>query len=140
MNEATERSYSRTRGSVFLVLAPIFGVMAIVAAIFMSHENTDKMIETSYSIGAALIMAIPAIALFLVANIQLRKNRESQRAAFLGEYVSKIFTDKELSDTYHYLVYTYREEKFCEVKMKVKKVKRSRPDPRSGIDNTGRHE
>ena len=78
------------------------------------------MIETSHSIGAALIVAIPTIALFIAAHVQLQKNREYQRAAFLGEYVSRIFTDKEFSDTFHYLIYTYNDHCFCKVKIKLK--------------------
>lgn len=64
---------------------------------------------------ATVVLAIATVVLVVVAYAQLKKNRESQRAAFLSEYISKIFTDKKLSHAYHYLVYTYTDSKFCEV-------------------------
>ena len=101
----------------FLIL-----LLTIIIAIcmMMIHGNSADMTTTWNSIGAALIVAIPTIALFMAAYVQLRKNREYQRAAFLSQYISKIFTNKEFSDTFHYLVYTYEDEYFCRVKMKLK--------------------
>lgn len=64
---------------------------------------------------ATVVVALATICLVGVAYAQFGKSRESQRAAFLSEYISKIFTDKELSDTYHYLVYTYTDGTFVKV-------------------------
>lgn len=113
-----ERCSSLVREPAFLVL--IF-LLAIIIAIYMTmiHGSSD-MPTTWNSIGGALIVAIPTIALFMAASVQLRKNSEHQRAAFLSQYISKIFTNKEFSDTFHYLVYTYEDEYFCRVKMKLK--------------------
>lgn len=132
IDKIKERYFSRTRFPIFLVLAYAFLVLMIVVilcvvvTLFVLDENvpeihryTSDMIGASYSIGAALIVAIPTVALFVAAHVQLRKNHEYQRAAFLGEYVSKIFTNKEFSDTFHYLIYTYSDDLFCRVKVKL---------------------
>lgn len=86
-----------------------------------SSELTGMCVEWIATI-AAVIAALATVALVWVAGVQLRKNRESQRLAFLAEYVSKIFTDKDISDTYHYLVYTYTNSKFREVREKLKEL------------------
>lgn len=114
INRVKERSPSRTR--VFFILVLIFVVIAIIAIIYAKHSGW-------IDIDISLITAIATIALVVTAYSQLRRNHENQRGAFLSQYVSKIFTDKELSDTFHYLVYTYDDEMFCKVKVRLNEEK-----------------
>ena len=113
IDKIKERYFSRTRFPVLFVLFYVSFVIVIVVAAFMMKENVSEMIAASF-------VAIPTVALFVAASVQLRKNHEYQRATFLGEHVSKIFTNKEFSDTFHYLIYTYSDDLFCRVKIKLK--------------------
>ena len=124
MKKITEKIVVWTTGwigpVVFLVLVLLAIAAIAVVAVIVNFKDVRMILVPAESIRAALITAIPAIALFLAAYIQLRRNARNQRVAFVSQYVSRIFTDQELSDTFHYLIYTYSNDRFCRVKMKLK--------------------
>ena len=106
-----------------IAVVVMFVVIGHIFLYFCDSGTLDSngIAELMRHVGAALVSAILTIALILVASVQLEKNRESQRAAFLGGYVSNIFTNKEFADSFHYLIYTYDKKKFCRVKLKLEK-------------------
>ena len=104
--------------SVFVVHIPILLAAAFVLAIIGSYIVDIVGITDSETMNV-IIVTTPAIALFLAAYVQLQWHHESQRTAFLSQYASKIFMDEDLSNTFHYLVYTYINDRFTEVEMKL---------------------
>jgi hypothetical protein len=76
-------------------------------------------LEPDPKVGIATYMAIP---LLVITVFELMRNLRLQRAAFIKDYVSQFFTDAELYQAFHDLVYTYTTAKFAEVE-KIRREK-----------------
>lgn len=112
---------------VILLIALIIAVLVVISMLPQDILGLgtalvgllkDRITIPEISTGHAFI---PALALAFIAYVKIKQNSEYRRAAFLAEYVSKIFTDKELSDTFHNLIYTYRNKKFDEIRDELKR-------------------
>jgi hypothetical protein len=58
------------------------------------------------------ITAYTATPLFVVTLMELARSIRLQRAAFIKDYISRFFTDKELYQTFHELIYSYPDSAF----------------------------
>ena len=80
------------------------------------------------------LAAVGGIALAILALIQLHSNRILQRANVVKDLASNLYIDTELSETFHYLVYSYDNKtynKYKDAKEKTR-VKMNR-DRREGL-------
>lgn len=69
----------------------------------------------SYDVPVTAFIAVPAA---VVAVAQLFSNARVQRAAYIKDYALRFRTDKELSESFHYLVYRYGNELYAIQKKK----------------------
>lgn len=66
-------------------------------------------LEFDLKVGVAAFTATP---LFVVTLMELGRNLRLQRAAFIKDYVSQFFTNPDLYQSFHDLIYTYRDSDF----------------------------
>ncbi len=69
-------------------------------------------LETDLKVG---IVAFTATPLLVITLMELGRNLRLQRAAFIKDYVSQFFTNVELYQTFHELIYTYTNSVFEKV-------------------------
>jgi len=88
----------------------LYGVIAVVAletiVIVLLGLGT---LTLDRNIGIAVLAGLPVLLLTLV---QLYIGSVVQRANLVKDLAAKIYTDKELAETFHSLVYTYDDKKF----------------------------
>ena len=83
---------------LWVVIAVLFTEAAIIlTARFLG-------LETDVKVG---IVAFTAIPLFVVTLMELGRNLRLQRAAFIKDYISQFFTNPELYQTFHELIYAF---------------------------------
>lgn len=81
-----------------------------------SATEVDSAIAMDPAIGVILALGLSIMSIILSAW-RIRRTRTSHRDNFLKEYISQFFTNKQLSRTYHDLIYTYDDEKFNKIKI-----------------------
>ncbi len=69
-------------------------------------------LEPDVKVGIATFTAVP---LLVVTLMELGRNLRLQRAAFIKDYVSQFFTNVDLYQAFHELIYSYGNELFEEV-------------------------
>ncbi len=87
----------------FLIVSPIIWLplIAVIACFYPWQENDNTHIIAL--VGAS------------VALLSLSRTAEARRAEFISGYLSQLYTDENLWNTYHQLVYRYWDEQFCVV-------------------------
>src|SRR5687767_3326165 len=90
-----------------LVIQSLLAILAtevVLVVLVMIPKGSSTLLRFDNSVQIGVFSAIP---LFVIAVLQIRNAVQLQKAGFIKDYVSKLHTDKELSEAYHYLVYTY---------------------------------
>jgi hypothetical protein len=99
-----------------------------VLAIAMNFPNPEPFLKFDKNVQIGIFATVP---LFVVTVIQVRSAVKLQRAAFIKEYVTKLHTDRDLSEAFHYLVYTYSDpvlDKFLRADPQVREeMQKGRP-------------
>jgi len=86
---------------------------AVVIGIFAAfHLYFPARFNFEFKIDAAILVLTPPI---VITIYQLSQGETIARADFVKDYVSEFFMNKELNDTFYYLVYTYVDAKFAEI-------------------------
>lgn len=88
-----------------------------------------------------------------VALLTLRRNSVVQQAEFVSDYISRLYTDENLWNTYHQLIYRYWDERFAIVhevadkakhietmKVRIQSPSNGKPKPPTAVDNTSLEE
>lgn len=76
-------------------------------ALILFVEFTDA--KPDMNVGIAAFTGIP---LLVIGVFQLGRNLQLQRAEFVKEYISKFFTDSDLSENFHHLINNFLNDDF----------------------------
>ena len=104
------------------IIAAVLGTEAVLFVVVSLAG-----LQPDIKVGVAAYTATP---LFVVTLMELARNLRLQRAAFIKDYVSQFFTDTNLYQTFHDLIYTYPTsvlEKIDQLRVKKKLDKAARP-------------
>lgn len=87
----------------WVVAAVLAAEIVIIVAMRLLH------LEPDVKVGIATFTAVP---LLVVTLMELGRNLRLQRAAFIKDYVSQFFTNVDLYQTFHELIYSYTNSLF----------------------------
>jgi predicted outer membrane lipoprotein len=90
----------------WVIGAVLASEMAIITAIRFLR------LEPDVKVGIVTFTAIP---LLLITVMELGRNLRLQRAAFIKDYISQFFTNVDLYQTFHELIYDYTDVRFEKV-------------------------
>lgn len=91
---------------LWVVVIALVMELAIITAVHVLNLQTDLRVG---------FVALTAGPLFIITIMELGRNLCLQRATFIKDYVSKFFTNTELYQTFHELIYTYTDSVFDKV-------------------------
>lgn len=79
---------------------------AILALGFLLPIFGQPILVFDNKTSVAVFAILPPL---IIGVVQLRNTLALQRATFIKDFISRLYTDKELSQAYHYLIYTYND-------------------------------
>ena len=97
-----------SRGNRFY-LSTLIGLIVLDVGVVAMLYWEFRLFKWDGSVGLTVLVGLPA---FVLTIAQLSRTIRLQRAAFVRDYVSKIFTDTELSGAFYDLVQTYTDRLF----------------------------
>ncbi|GAB3911550.1 hypothetical protein GCM10028803_53280 [Larkinella knui] len=74
-------------------------------------DNSLPIFTLDKKIPMVVFASLPPV---LIVIIQFRNTLALQKATFIKDFVSKLYTDKELSQSFHYLIYKYENDVYKE--------------------------
>ena len=76
---------------------------------FLPVLGRPPILQFDNKTSIAVFAILPPL---IIGVVQLRNTLALQRATFIKDFISRLYTDKELSQAYHYLVYTYSDSSY----------------------------
>lgn len=111
MQQYFNRAFGRS--VIMQSLIAIILVELILALGFILPLWSQPILQFENKTSIAVFAVLPPL---IIGIIQLRNTLALQKASFIRDFIAKLYTDKELSQTYHYLIYTYNDAKYKEFK------------------------
>lgn len=100
------RSSSTFQAKLIITQAAIIGIAWVSLVMLMRLGGQPWALD----VPITAFIAVPAA---VIAVAQLFSNSRVQRAAYIKDYALRFRTDKELSESFHYLVYRYGNELYA---------------------------
>jgi len=105
----TRKVRSNPAVDALLVLVAVWVVLGFAMNISFRGK---RLLQFDEKVQVGVFATVP---LLLLTVLQLRTAVHVQKAGFIRDYVSKLHIDRELSEAYHYLVYTYNNKLYDRV-------------------------
>ena len=109
------RILARTFGKSVIIQSVLAIVIAelLLAMGFLFRFWGQPLLRFENTTSIAVFAVLPPL---IIGVVQLRNTLALQRATFIKDFISRLYTDKELSQAYHYLIYTYNDAKYLDFK------------------------
>lgn len=89
-------------------------VLITIALMLVAFKTLEfKALGLDLVVNLTVLTTSP---LLIIAVIQLRRNFLLQRTDFIREFTTKLYNERELSESFYYLVYLYENNKYKEFK------------------------
>jgi hypothetical protein len=84
----------------------------IVGLYYVAHVCWPTRFAFDYKFDFAILVLTPPL---VITVLQLMRGEVVAKADFVKDYVAEFFMNKELNETFYFLVYTYGDKKFAEM-------------------------
>lgn len=99
-------------------------ILILLIELILITLSLTPFVKTSFEINATLFTTIP---LFILTIMQLAKTYRVQRAQYVKDFLMEFRRNKEISDSYYQLIYSYKDETY----EKIKEIAKSQEEPTS---------
>ena len=105
---------ARVVTAVIVIECILLGV--ILVGVDLDRDGASD-IQFDAKIGLSIFIGAP---LFVVTLLELNRGVKIQKASFVKEYISRLFMDPELNNTFHDLIYTFDNDTYSRLQAVAK--------------------